>query len=847
MMRKAIILFLSILLVVLNGCSTPDGGQKDYSESWRERPLPESFDLRNVDTDGDGKGDRCFVTPVRLQNPFGTCWGFAAIAAAEISILGNNLKNDPNAWKTLDLSEKQLAYFTNVPLNDPDNPQNGEGITPEDITDSLQVYNKGGSCFLAGSTFAQGIGPSYESDEKYNDWFTYRGRNHYADQRFIDGKFQPYSYSAEDDWTIPEEMRFAQDFRLLYSHLLPTPAQINFVGNYMYYRDATNMIKEELLDKKGVLIGFCADTSLPSQQVTEGVYIDLNNWAHYTWTESAMANHAVTIVGWDDNYPRENFLKDHMPPENGAWLVKNSWGSGEEDFPNGGNNHWGIEVPKVDEKGNPVLDEEGNPVMVGSGYFWLSYFDMSLRSPESFTFANVDENEHIYQHDYLSASDIYTQTFTQPVRMANVFTSGHAETINEISCVTAEKNLSVDYRIYILNEDFEDPEQGYLAASGTEVFEFGGFHRIPLQEPVYIQEGQKYAVIVTLSGQYDYYYINTPIGLALKGMMNQKAIINPQESFLYADENWYDYKKIAEEDWAEDRYEKFGGKLYYDNFPIKAYTSYLPANMNIVLMAEDSGLSLKEGKDVTRVGLIFRGHDSVEVGNPEIKWHLLPGSEDVMSMEPDGGGRYVTVKARNYGNGYVAATVEGIGTSILKIEVKKLVPGRFMPAVTAKEYTGEPVETTVMVLDEGNALMTEGKDYTLVFSNNVNCGIARVEICDPEGNSFDPQLFTYFGIKPQKAEIVSAAAAAGSITVNVRDQWASGISGYSVEYCVSGSNQWKQLNITQGTAVTITGLTSGNYDVRARSFVDTAEAEKDVYCQDICYGEYSDNVSVVIK
>ena len=847
MMKKAIILLISILLLFLNGCSTPEGPQKDYSESWRDRPMPESFDLRNVDTDGDGKGDRCFVTPVRLQNPFGTCWGFAAIAAAEISILGNNLKNDPDAWKTLDLSEKQLAYFTNVPLNDPDNPQNGEGITPEDITDSLQVYNKGGTCFLATSTFSQGIGPSYESDEKYNDFFTYRGANHYADQRYIDGKFQPYSYAAEDDWTIPEDMRFCQDFRLMYSHMLPSPAQINFVGNYMYYRDATNMIKEELLDKKGVLIGFCADTSLPSQQVSEGVYIDLNNWAHYTWTESAIANHAVTIVGWDDNYPKENFLKDHMPPENGAWLVKNSWGSGEEDFPNAGNRHWGIEVPEVDEKGNPVLDEDGNPVMVGSGYFWLSYFDMSLRSPESFTFANVDENEHIYQHDYLSASDMYTQTFSQPVRMANVFTSGHAETIQEISCVTAEKNLNVDYRIYILNEDFENPEQGYLAASGTEVFEYGGFHRIPLQEPVYIQEGQKYSVIVTLEGQYDTYYINTPIGLSLKGMMNQKAIINPQESFIYADENWFDYKQIAEEDWAESNYEKFGGKLYYDNFPIKTYTSYLPANMNIVLMAEDENLSLKEGKDITRVGLIFRGHDSVEVGNPEIKWHLLDGSEEIISMQPEAESRYVTVKARKYGMGYLAATVEGIGTAILKIEVRKLVPARFMPVVASKEYTGEPVETSVMVLDEGNARMSEGQDYTLKFDNNVNCGIARVEICDPDGNSYEPQLFAYFAVKPQKAEITSVTSAADSITVTVADQWSSGISGYSIEYRESGSNQWNSQRITEGNTIAITGLNSGSYDVRVRSFVDTSEAEKDVYCQDIYYGDYSETVSIVIK
>ena len=36
---------------------------------------PESFDLRNVDTDGDGAADSNYVTPVKFQNPFGSCWG----------------------------------------------------------------------------------------------------------------------------------------------------------------------------------------------------------------------------------------------------------------------------------------------------------------------------------------------------------------------------------------------------------------------------------------------------------------------------------------------------------------------------------------------------------------------------------------------------------------------------------------------------------------------------------------------------------------------------------------------------------------------------------------------------
>ena len=130
-MKKTISVLLCLVLVFLSGCSgskAPKQPAEDYSASWRDRPIPESFDLRSVDTDGDGKGDRCFVTPVRFQNPFGTCWGFAAMAAAETSILGSHFANDPDAYKTLDFSEKQLAYFANTHIDDPDNPQNGEGM-----------------------------------------------------------------------------------------------------------------------------------------------------------------------------------------------------------------------------------------------------------------------------------------------------------------------------------------------------------------------------------------------------------------------------------------------------------------------------------------------------------------------------------------------------------------------------------------------------------------------------------------------------------------------------------------------------------------------------------------------
>ena len=141
-MTRKTMLMLMILSMLLTVCF-PAGGLEPQTEKTPERELPASFDLRNVDTDGDGVGDRCYVTPVRFQNPFVTCWVFAAIGAAETSLLGSVYADDPEAWKTLDLSEKQLAYFSHVLLNDPSSPQHGEGQTAADPTNMFDLYGGG--------------------------------------------------------------------------------------------------------------------------------------------------------------------------------------------------------------------------------------------------------------------------------------------------------------------------------------------------------------------------------------------------------------------------------------------------------------------------------------------------------------------------------------------------------------------------------------------------------------------------------------------------------------------------------------------------------------------------------
>ena len=60
--------------------SLPDYGASDtYSRSYGT--LPESYDSRKLG----------LITPVRNQNPWGTCWAFGALGAGEASLIKKGL------------------------------------------------------------------------------------------------------------------------------------------------------------------------------------------------------------------------------------------------------------------------------------------------------------------------------------------------------------------------------------------------------------------------------------------------------------------------------------------------------------------------------------------------------------------------------------------------------------------------------------------------------------------------------------------------------------------------------------------------------------------------------------
>ncbi|MBR3299474.1 MAG: hypothetical protein IKI64_09790 [Clostridia bacterium] len=623
------------------------------------------------------------------------------------------------------------------------------------------------------------------------------------------------------------------------------------MADYDYHPEYNELIKQQLLDKRGVSIGFYADASRPDQTIdANGVYIDFKNWAHYTWDESLIANHAVVIIGWDDNYPKTNFLKNHQPPENGAWLVRNSWGSAECEFPDHSDGDWGILVQKTDENGEPMFDENGEAIMVHSGYFWLSYYDTFIITPESFVFTDSFAPELVDQHDYLQVGEVTNKTFPELVRMANVFTARHSQILTAISCMTAGLDTTVQYDIYLLSNDFTAPDEGMLAASGTEEFAYGGYHKIVLEEGVVIQKGQPYSIVLTVKGNDGQYAYNESLACRLGALLNTRAVINPKESFLYRNGGWEDYRSVADTNIQAARLIYGDIDIRYDNFAIKGYSSRITGDVTM-LFSSNGRMTLVDGYDTTKVTLQFETPEFVPIGSPEIEWKLLNGSEALVDLEPLNNGTQVKLIAKRSGTVYLAASAKGqesLGTGIIKLEVLRAEPAIAFAANGYYVYTGEPITPPFTVFTLQTIELTEGVDYTIEYFNNILCGTAEAAITAIKKNPDDPvsaPIRSSFVIIPPKAEINEAAGSDHAIHLAFNEFWSIGAEGFDFEYRKVGNIDWITESVAQGAAEhTIRGLDDGaSYEVRIRTYVVTVTL---LQTETRVYGEYSDTLTIAV-
>ena len=230
--------------------------------------------------------------------------------------------------------------------------------------------------------------------------------------------------------------------------------------------------------------------------VATGIYYDdgyRNGASYYYYGSTAYGNHAVTIVGWDDNYSKNKFYGS--PQGNGAWIVKNSWGP-----------EWG-----------------------SNGYFYVSYYDTVFakvgQSDASYTFIlndtiKLDKN---YQYDIAGKTDYFMNSSSE-VWYKNVFTSTSSELLAAVSTYF-EKITDWDVSVYV-NNVLKTTKSGVSNP---------GYYTINLDDLIPLTLGDVFEVVFHIS-------VNGEAGFPISEKVSlNKVIYDEGVSFVsYDGTNWSD-------------------------------------------------------------------------------------------------------------------------------------------------------------------------------------------------------------------------------------------------------------------------------------------------------------------
>ncbi len=470
-------------------------------------------------------------TQIKNQKNTELCWSFATLSALETNLALQDYKNG-KPFQKYDFSEAHMAYGTvrNTFLN---NQVNDKGLN--------RKLGGSGNFYVAQNYLTNGTGAVNETELSFENL----GNN-------IDiAKIQNSNIIT----TLYDTVEFSAT-----SEAEKTPL--------------IQKMKSHISDYGGLYAG------IYGANVFDSNYYNNTTGALYVANQSVQMDHAVTIIGWDDTYSKDNFSNAHKPKNNGAWLAKNSWGeairvtldeakkanfeANKEQYAQYGIHHF------QDLPSDPFIQEfvkngytpsENNTVFtypIGkNGYIYISYEDAVVyRSLWGIKKAkNEKDYTNLYQNDLLGYSQaVQLQADAEKVYLSNVFErdQSEAEKLDKISVYTLQnwKNCKVYVNPTGNNRAKENLQEvkikdGKVASNSIDIEV--GYHTIEFAEPISIT-GDYFAVVLQFE-------TDTKAIIPIEAKVNngfENAIVNSNESFFTIDEGfeqntWQDFALLPNE------------------------------------------------------------------------------------------------------------------------------------------------------------------------------------------------------------------------------------------------------------------------------------------------------------
>lgn len=306
-------------------------------------------------------------------------------------------------------------------------------------------------------------------DDKKEGWFVHRDKLDYGGWDWLACNYLPNGY---EEYYLKDAWRYDED------------------GN----RDE---IKEGIKNHGPIAVSVCDNTSY--KRSYDG-YFTMND------DNPDHMDHAVAIIGWDDNFPKDYFKVPAK--EDGAWLCQNSKSTG-----------WG-----------------------DNGTYWISYESLI---GENMVFSMTKEYSDIAHYDCGNEKQISTG---DTCSIANVF---HKKgTLAAVGTYTNADDQNYQIEIY-------DGTFGKLLSSVDGILDIKGYHVVDLPIPIEVSD---YTVVITFNGLAPVEGESYDLG---DGAVSFIAESKEGQSYVKIDDQWVDLS-------SEHIKEKLGIDFMPNNACIKA-------------------------------------------------------------------------------------------------------------------------------------------------------------------------------------------------------------------------------------------------------------------------------------